>query len=282
MKKACFYVISIALIIIMGLVYTGEVDIDKVASACNIVPSRDEAVSCVYNAIKVGDVSASVRYVGKRDKVEEYAKELVEDSFQIDDENTTDDYDYMKNKYRGYTAWISGVGVYTIHYKFQYSETKVQTAWVNEQVAEILKELNIENKSEYIKVKTIHDYIIKNLSYDITVKYNSAYEGLKSNATACQGYANLAYKMLMESGVNCRVITGMADKEPHAWNIVEVKGKWYNIDCTWDDPIGGMDQNNSYDYFLKSNQDFKSHKRDEQYNTTEFNEKYKMASHSWK
>lgn len=282
MKKVCFYVISIALVIMLGLVYTGEINLATVAGSLGVVPSREEAVDTIYDAIKTGVTSISVQYAGKRDKVEGYAKQLVEEAFTIDDKGTTDDYDYMKNKYRGYTAWISGAGIYTIHYKFDYSETKVQTAWVNEQVTQILKQLKIEDKSEYVKVKKIHDYIIKNLSYDITVKYNSAYEGLKSGATACQGYANLAYKMFMEAGVDCRVVTGIADGEAHAWNIVRIKNKWYNIDCTWDDPIGGGNHNNKYDYFLKSNNDFRAHTRDKEYNTKEFNEQYKMADHSWK
>ena len=92
----------------------------------------------------------------------------------------------------------------------------------------------------------------------------------------------MAYKMFEEAGVNCRIITGIADGEPHAWNIVQVGDVWYNIDCTWDDPIGGGKHSNQYDYFLKSNNDFKGHERDEEYRTEEFQQKYNMTDHSWK
>ena len=34
----------------------------------------------------------------------------------------------------------------------------------------------------------------------------------------------------------------------HAWNQVKVNGKWYYIDCTWDDPVGGGYEN--YKYYL--------------------------------
>ena len=48
--------------------------------------------------------------------------------------------------------------------------------------------------------------------------------------------------------------------ENHAWNYVELDGKWYAIDCTWDDPIiiGGGKLSNSakYKYFLKGESEF--------------------------
>lgn len=284
LKKVVFYIVSILLVAFAGLVFAGEIklDIASMAQTLNIVPSKEETVKIVYEALKAGDETVRVQYVGSKKDIESFAKETVEEAFLIDDKESTDDFDYMKNKYRGYTAWISGAGIYTIHYEFDYSETKTQTDWVNERIEQILRELKVENKSEYEKIKKIHDYIIENTSYDLTVKYNSAYEGLKNNVTACQGYANMAYKMFEEAGVNCRIITGIADGEPHAWNIVQVGDVWYNIDCTWDDPIGGGKHSNQYDYFLKSNNDFKGHERDEEYRTEEFQQKYNMTDHSWK
>lgn len=284
LKKVTFYVVSILLVALAGLVYAGEIKLDvaSMAQTLNIVPTKEETVKIVYEALKAGDETVRVQYVGSKKDIEAFAKSSVEEAFLIDDKESTDDFDYMKNKYRGYTAWISGAGMYTIHYKFDYSETKTQTDWVNKRIEQILKELKIENKSEYEKIKKIHDYIIENTSYDLTVKYNSAYEGLKNNVTACQGYANMAYKMFEEAGVNSRIITGIADGEPHAWNIVKIGDVWYNIDCTWDDPIGGGKHSNQYDYFLKSNKDFKSHERDEEYRTEEFQRKYNMTDHSWK
>ena len=47
------------------------------------------------------------------------------------------------------------------------------------------------------------------------------------------------------------------------WNYVELNGKWYGVDVTWDDPIiiGGPSKNSlRHTYFLKGNSTFnKSH-----------------------
>lgn len=282
MKKICFYIVSIVLVVIITLQITRNVDVKSVLNTFENIPSEEAAIQVVYEALLNGDTEATIQYSGNKEVLEQYTQSVVEAAFLIDNKDTSDDFDYMKNKYRGYTASIKGMGVYTIYYKFEYSETDVQTEWVNEKVASILKEFDFEEKTEYEKVKMIHDYIIDHVSYDITVENNSAYEGLKNQVTACQGYANLTYKLLTEAGIPARIITGVADGEAHAWNIVELDGKWYNLDCTWDDPIGGGNHNAQYDYFLKSESDFTDHIREEEYDTEEFHQTYQMSDENWK
>lgn len=48
-----------------------------------------------------------------------------------------------------------------------------------------------------------------------------------------------------------RVITAWAGGSTHSWNIVNVEGKWYNLDFTWDDSITGTGEQVLYydDYF---------------------------------
>ena len=51
----------------------------------------------------------------------------------------------------------------------------------------------------------------------------------------CEGYAR-AFKMLCgELGYPCLYVAGYTDG-PHAWNMVQVAGKWYAVDVTYDDP----------------------------------------------
>ena len=51
----------------------------------------------------------------------------------------------------------------------------------------------------------------------------------------CEGYAR-AFKMLCdELGYPCLYVAGYAEG-PHAWNMVQVAGKWYAVDVTFDDP----------------------------------------------
>lgn len=282
MKKVVFYIISILIVVVIALTMTGEISVASIMNSLSIAPDKEENVDKVYLAMSKGEETVTVRYAGKRKDVEAYAKEIVEEAFQKDDPYTSDDFDYLKNKFRGYTASITGMAVYGIHYKFNYSETSEQTEWVNRKVHALISRMKIKKKSDYIKVKKIHDYIVNTLSYDITVKNNSAYEAMMTKATACQGYANLAYKMYTEAGIDCRIITGEAGGESHAWNIVRIGDVWYNLDCTWDDPIMGGNHNHDYDYFLKSENDFTDHERDQEFRTDKFNESYQMAEKSWK
>ncbi len=117
----------------------------------------------------------------------------------------------------------------------------------------MLAELGVEGKSDYKKVKLIHDYIVDNTRYQFGSNCYTAYGALLEGRAVCQGYAQLTYKMLREAGLSCYVITGQANNgsrtEDHAWNIVKVGKKWYYLDTTWDDPAGGEDVLR-YDYFL--------------------------------
>lgn len=110
--------------------------------------------------------------------------------------------------------------------------------------------------SEFDKVKAIHDYIVNNIQYASVIDYNNhslfTAEGALTNKVAvCQGYAEAFSLLCYKAGIQTEMVYGVADNgqtsESHAWNIVRVDGVWYQIDTTWDDPIGGNPQ---YTYFL--------------------------------
>ena len=162
-----------------------------------------------------------------------------------------------------------------------YTVSYLSDAAQEEKVAQIEKEvfrtLKISGKSDYQKVKAIYDYICSNVSYDYTnlnndtyIQKYTAYAALIDKTAVCQGYASLLYRMVLDAGVDARVISGDAGG-PHAWNIVRLKDKYYNLDSTWD---AGRE---NYSYFLKSMKAFSDHERDEDYSSSEFTEAYPMA-----
>lgn len=133
---------------------------------------------------------------------------------------------------------------------------------VKEEIQKIISENITSDMSEYDKVKTIHDYIILSTEFDIdNLKNNSisdssytAKGALINHLAVCQGYAE-SFKLIMtELGIGCHIITGKADNELHAWNIVRIDGEWYQIDLTWDDPVPdektGEKSPLIYNYFL--------------------------------
>ncbi len=115
--------------------------------------------------------------------------------------------------------------------------------------------------STYEKLKVFHDYLVLNSTFELnedTMNYNSSIYNAFGSGEAqgniqCAGYAKGIQYLCDKAGINCMVVAGENDKgETHAWNVVDVDGEWYNLDCTWDDPIleKANYKNLRYKYFL--------------------------------
>ena len=142
---------------------------------------------------------------------------------------------------------------YTIEYEYE----KKQIKFFKEQAEKKEKEIvqNTADMTEYEKIKYFHDYIVSNCNYfENSALGNTPYGVLIEKRGLCEGYAHAFLELCTLSGIECAVITGMADSEPHMWNIVKISDIWYYIDLTWDD----IDDENYpelilYDYFLVGN-----------------------------
>lgn len=211
-------------------------------------------------------------------------KAFLEEIEMADDKTTAKDADYLQYSIRQWhmkTTWIEG-GAATITldvvYKCSYAEEKK----LDKVIKSAIKTLELTGKSDYEKVKAIHDYIINSISYDTTLKGTSAYDALIDRSAVCEGYAMAAYRMFTEAGLEARIISGVGNGIPHAWNIVKVDGKWYNIDLTWDDPL--TNNGNSvltYDYFLKNAKEFCDHKINAEYRTDQFLKEFPISETSY-
>ena len=195
--------------------------------------------------------------------------------------------DYLKWHCQGWTVKVNTSGNsnegydLNIFYDVSYLSSLEQEEKVDEEVSNLLKSLDLSNKTDYQKVKAIYDYICSNVTYDhdnlndksYSLKY-TAYAALINKTAVCQGYASLFYRLALDAGVDTRVISGEAGG-PHAWNIVKLNGKYYNLDSTWD---AGR---STYAYFLKNTNDFDDHVRDNDYQSNEFIEEYPMWDESY-
>ena len=241
------------------------------------------------------DTKFTVRYTGNSKDID---KLLSDEDFTfftstlalVDDPATSDDADYLAgnlNLSDNYEVYATGK---TIVFKMEYFETKKQTNYVNSKIPGILKKLGVKKLSNYQKVKKIHDYVCKLITYkDDYKKCSSMYSALKTGKGLCNSYALCMYKLLTEAGVPCKFVGGTAgtgrDSGGHAWNIVKLGGKWYYLDATWDDE--GKNKI-SYDYFLKGSSDFdkadpsQKHTLDKPYRTGEFAKKFPIAKKAFK
>lgn len=111
------------------------------------------------------------------------------------------------------------------------------------------------------KALVIHDYICMSSLYpklstnaDDKEIYHSAYGVFYNGRVVCAGYA-LAYSALMNAlGIPCKYV--ISNSMAHAWNVIQINGKWYNVDLTYDDLYMSLGENAysviAHSCFLKS------------------------------
>jgi hypothetical protein len=103
--------------------------------------------------------------------------------------------------------------------------------------------------SAYDIIYTIYDYIANNVTYDEEDESDlphTAYDAAVNGRAVCQGYAMLFYRILLDYGIDNRIIVS----ETHAWNLVYLDGEYYECDVTWDSQE--VQAGNKYAYFLKA------------------------------
>lgn len=235
-----------------------------------------------------------VKIKSKETDVNKLVKEIFYNCFSPTLTDKTQDGDYLKWHWGGYKAsgMISNLidsKLYSIVYEIGYYTTAEEESAVTKKINETINNLDLNNGSDYIKIKKIHDFVCDTIQYDYINVSNTDYKyqfttygALFNGRAVCQGYATLFYRLCREVGIPVRIITS----SNHAWNIVKIDNKYYNIDCTWDDsdkdtpgiPTGDYWSNIIvYKWFLNGSDDFPNHIRQEEYTTDEFNTEYPMA-----
>ncbi len=113
--------------------------------------------------------------------------------------------------------------------------------------------------NEYDAVKHFHDEIVLGCEFSKTGEFvNSAYGALVDGFAKCEGYAFAMSYLCDEIGLQNYVVTGEdKDGNSHAWNRIKIYDNWYNVDCTWDDPILKTENPNHlrHNFMLVSDED---------------------------
>lgn len=213
--------------------------------------------------------------------------DLLYDAMKCDDSSTGQEGDALLYGYAGCNVSYSTAGY--IKYTMAYHSNAEQEAKLTAAVAAAMTTLQLNGLSEAKKITKIHDYICNHVDYEYNSKEDqiyTAYGALCTGKAVCQGYAVLFYRLCKEAGLSVRIISGTGNGGPHAWNIVRLGNKYYNVDCTWD----GQDVATYNEFLLKSEADFKDHTRKSwkvagshylDYTSAEFNAQYPMAEKSW-
>ena len=112
---------------------------------------------------------------------------------------------------------------------------------------------------DYSRIKYIHDTIVNRTEYLVSNNaYASEADGpIIYGSALCEGYSKAFMYFCQALDIPCVCVGGFARGEGHMWNKVQLDGKWYNVDCTWDDPVTDTGESViRWDYFLKSDSTF--------------------------
>ena len=103
-------------------------------------------------------------------------------------------------------------------------------------------------------IKYVHNYI-KYSKDDYSQHFISVYDIIRTKNGVCSDFAELFTVLARSIGIPCKTVGGYA-LDPndgylcgHAWNEVEIDGKWYGVDPTWNFWLP------SYYHFKESNAD---------------------------
>lgn len=201
--------------------------------------------------------------------------------YKVDDTNF-DDNDYLYSNIKNIRCYYSDNVLH--FYSVEYFEGKNQIKKVNVKLKKQSKKIVKKSKNTFEKILNAYKYVIKNVKYDYSGKNNSAYDGLfGKKKTMCNGYAMIMYKLLNYMNIPCKFISGKLKQGKksylHAWNIVKLKGKWYNLDACYDDEDDGYVYK---DCFLVSDKKNKAHVKDKFIFTKSFLKQNKLAKKSYK
>ena len=111
---------------------------------------------------------------------------------------------------------------------------------------QLVDQANTLCQTDMEKVFYVHEWLVQNIAYDREhlkddVQDDHNLRGTLLEGTAvCDGYAKTYALTLRKLGITGVLVTSKAIN--HAWNMVELDGNWYQVDCTWDDPVDGSDQ----------------------------------------
>ncbi|MEE0913145.1 MAG: transglutaminase domain-containing protein [Ruminococcus sp.] len=154
--------------------------------------------------------------------------------------------------------------IWQIGYSVNTNTQKIIEIEIQKVVDDILSGLTgINSKSDIKKIRYLHNYLLKNVSYNYDALSNPdafpesfGIDGaLIQKKAVCEGVSK-TFKFLCDKiGVDCLIVGGKASLESighdlsHAWNIVKIQNQYTHVDVTWDIGVSQLCKRNRYDYF---------------------------------
>lgn len=140
-----------------------------------------------------------------------------------------------------YTQYTRGAEVVGMDFRPQYTMSQAKRESIQREIDAEVKELLAGisvSDSDYEKAKYVFEVLVSNVDYDADVNNNqNIISVFLEKASVCQGYACATQYLLRILGIQSAIVTGSANGELHAWNLVRLDGDYYYMDTTWGDAM---------------------------------------------
>ena len=264
MKKRIFYILMALFILFVGAlsVFTcSHFGFDKISAYFSRFVyenefSEDKPMSTYYFDKLTGkEKSAYITVFNEIRKHPEFIKvpELTNDEFNnvfFAVKNDNPDFLCFADHCNMISFWSASF--FQMTYSYDVSECENMTSEMMQIANEMISDISVAD--EFERELIIHDRMINHCDYEETVNSSNAYGFFVEKKAVCSGYSRAAMILFNKLGINSFVITGIGisaieGKVNHMWNIVEISGKPYHVDVTWDDPVSDSDNFLSHMYF---------------------------------
>ena len=162
---------------------------------------------------------------------------------------TEGDWFYVGSGYSYSTLMGRYIGSASLEYNYSISEIPAMIEQFNQTVEDVTNQV-YSSWTDAETVLFLHDWLAEHCEYDTSYEYADAYSALVGGKSICQGYALAMCVLCRQIGIPCYAIT--SDELMHMWNVVQVDGKWYQCDVTYDDGVPDMLGHVTHTYMLQS------------------------------
>lgn len=203
----------------------------------------DEAVDYIADAIAATKTTVTdmAQYEVKPEELSEVFQCAIAKNYEL-----AYTYDWIRVEGSYMINGSGNITQFSVKYDFDNATTNAE---VKERYAKVDAELDKieamvdDSWSDFDKILFVHDYIVENVSYDwkgylagdIDDTQFCLYGALSGDKVVCEAYSKLFMVMMHRLGYESVLV--ISDAKSHMWNMVKLDGKWYHVDCTYDDPI---------------------------------------------
>ena len=146
----------------------------------------------------------------------------------------------------------------TVMYTYIMTQEEINEAWndIDYTVKDYLKGIKTE-WNDLEKIIYTNNYLCRNCEYatNIVDSSHTLKGALVDKLPVCDGYSKAFRYLLKQVDISAEFVT--STEMLHAWNLVKLENDYYHVDVTWNDTKEPGVGRTSYEYFLRSDKEFK-------------------------